>query len=120
VEKKLLMIITHSSDAPERAAAALAVANTAVAEGRDLVIFALNEGALLVKRGFVDTITDQKAFPPIKDLLAGLIEAGQRFYVCSTCAAQFDIETSDLIPETVMAGPPVLLALTDEREVMNF
>ena len=51
MEKKFLIVATHSFDAPERAGAALAIANTAVANDMDVVIFTLNEGALLVKRG---------------------------------------------------------------------
>jgi len=118
--KKLLFIITHSSDHPERSAAALAVANTAVASERDVVIFALNEGALLVKQGFAETIENQKAFPPIRDLLQSLVDAGQRFYVCSTCAKQFDIGEDELLPNTRMAGPPTILELSEDREVINF
>lgn len=118
--KKLLFIITHSSDHPERSAAALSIANTAVASERDVAIFALNEGALLVKQGFAETIKEQKAFPPIKDLLQNLVDAGQSFFVCSTCAKQFDIGEDELLPNTQMAGPPTLLELSEEREVMAF
>ena len=120
MEKKLLFVITHSSDAPERAGAALAIAGAALAEGRDVALFLLNEGALLAKKGFAETITGQKAFPPIRELLAGLVEAGQEFHVCSTCAAQFEIGEEDLIPGAALGGAPILLRLTAEREVLNF
>jgi predicted peroxiredoxin len=120
MEKKLLMLITHSSDAPERAGAALAIANTAVANDMDVVVFALNEGALLVKSGFAETVTDQKAFPPLKVLLDTLVEAGQKFYVCTACANQFGIKEEELLPNTEMAGPQTILELALEREVMNF
>lgn len=120
MQKKILMIITHSSDAPERAAAALSIANAAVAGNRDLVVFALNEGALLVKQGFAETITNQKAFPPIRDLLQSLVTAGQKFYVCSTCAKQFGVAENELLANTNMAGPPTLLELMNEREVLTF
>lgn len=119
MHKKLLIVITHSSDAPERAAAALAIANAAVSNNRDVVIFALNEGALLVKGGFAETITDQKAFPPIKDLLQSLVEAGQQFLVCSTCAKQFGLAEQDLLPNTQMSGAAVLLDHMDSRETIT-
>jgi predicted peroxiredoxin len=118
--KKLLFVITHSFDAPERAGAALSIANAAVADGMDVAIFALNEGALLVKKGFAQTVTDQKAFPPLKTLLDALVEAGQKFYVCSACAKQFDVKPEELLPNTGIAGPQTLLDLAMEREVMTF
>ena len=120
MEKKFLIMVTHSFDAPERAGAALAIANTAVASDMDVVVFAINEGALLVKKGFAETITDQKAFPAIKTLLDTLVEAGQKFYVCTACANQFGIAKEDLLPNTEMAGPQTILDLAMEREVMSF
>ncbi|MBI5189980.1 MAG: DsrE family protein [Nitrospirae bacterium] len=120
MEKKFLIVITHSSDAPERAGAALSIANTAVASGMDVVIFALNEGALLVKKGFAETVTDQKAFPPLKTLLDTLVEAGQKFFVCTACANQFGVGKDELLPNTEMAGPQTLLEYALEREVMTF
>ncbi|MHB8174527.1 MAG: DsrE family protein [Nitrospirota bacterium] len=120
MEKKLLLVATHSFDAPERAGAALAIANTAVANGIDVVVFAINEGALLVKKGFAETIKDQKAFPPIKDLLATLVEMEQKFYVCTPCAIQFDVKPEDLLPNTEIAGAQILVELAMDREVLTF
>ena len=120
MHKKLLIVITHSSDAPERAAAALSIASAAVSSNRDVMIFALNEGALLVKKGFAETITDQKAFPPIKDILQSLVEAGQPFLVCSTCAKQFGITEHELLPNTQMSGAATLLDHMDSRETITF
>ena len=120
MEKKFLIIATHSSDAPERAGAALAIANTAVANEMDVVVFTINEGVLLVKQGFAETVTEQKAFPPIKDLIASLVEQGQKFYACTPCANQFGIKPEDLLPNTELAGAQTLLDLAMEREVMSF
>jgi len=120
MDKKFLIIATHSSDAPERAGAALAIANTAVANGLDVVVFTINEGVQLVKKGFAETITDQKAFPPIKDLIASLVENDVKFYACTPCAAQFGVQPADLIPNTQLAGAQIVLDLALEREVMTF
>lgn len=120
MEKKFLIIATHSFDEPERAGAALAIANTAVANNMDVVIFTMNEGVLLVKKGFAETIKDQKAFPPIKDLLATLVENGQKFYACPPCAKQFDVKAEDLLPGAELAGTQTLLELAMDREVMTF
>jgi len=120
MEKKFLIVATHSFDAPERAGAALSIANTAVANGMDVAIFTINEGVLLVKEGFAETIKDQKAFPPIKDLLAMLIENGQKFYACTPCVKQFGIKDDEFIPNSEQAGAQTLLELAMEREVMTF
>lgn len=118
--KKFLIVLTHSIDAPERAGAGLAIANTALASGIDVAVFTINEGVLLMKQGFAGTITDQKAFPPIKDLLASLVESGQRFYACSTCANQFGVSAGELLPGAELSGVQTLLELASEREVMTF
>lgn len=120
MDKKLLIVATHSFDEPERAGAALAIANTAVANGMDIVIFTINEGVLLAKKGFPETIKEQKAFPPVKDLVASLVENEQKFYVCTPCAQQFDVKPEDMIPNAEQAGAQTLLELAMEREVMTF
>ena len=120
MEKKLLIVATHSFDAPERAGAALAIANTAVANGMDVVIFTINEGVLLTKKGFPETVKEQKAFPPIKDLVASLVENEQKFYACTPCAQQFDVKPEEMVPNCQLAGAQVLLELAMEREVMTF
>lgn len=120
MEKKFLIVATHSFDAPERAGAALAIASTAVASGMDVIIFTVNEGVLLVKKGFAETVKDQKAFPPLKELLDTLVENGQKFYACPPCAIQFDVKPEDLLPGAELAGTQKLLELALEREVMTF
>ena len=120
MEKKFLIVATHSFDAPERAGAALAIANTAVANGMDVVVFAINEGVLLLKKGFPETITDQKAFPPAKDLVKSLVENETKMYVCAPCALQFSVAPEDLQPNTEIAGAQVLLDLAMDREVITF
>jgi len=120
MDKKFLILATHSFDAPERAGAALAIANTAVASGIDVVIFTINEGVLLTKKGFPETITDQKAFPPVKDLMASLIENEVKFYACTPCANQFGVKVEEMIPNCELAGASTVLELAMEREVMTF
>jgi len=120
MEKKFVIVATHSFDAPERAGAALAIASTAVASGMDVVIFTINEGVLLTKKGFPETITEQKAFPPVKDLVASLVENEVKFYACTPCAKQFGVEPGEFIPNCELAGAQTLLELAMEREVMTF
>jgi len=119
-EKKLLIMLTHSSDAPERACAALSVAGTALANGIDLAIFGVNDGALLMKKGYVETVKNHKAFPPLAKLLNTLIEAEQKFYVCAACAKQYGFRDTDLIPNAELAGAQTVIELAMEREVMTF
>ncbi len=120
MEKKFLIVATHSGDAPERAGAALTIATTAVASDIDVVIFTINEGVLLAKKGFAETVKEQKAFPPLKELIATLVENDTRFYVCTPCANQFGVKPDELIPGAELAGAQLLLELAMEREVMTF
>jgi len=119
-EKKLLIIVSHAADAPERACAALSIAVTALANGLDLAIFFVNDGALLLKKGYAETVTNHKAFPTLAKLLGNLMDMEQKFHLCSACAKQYGIGEADFLPNTELAGAQAVIELAMEREVMTF
>jgi len=50
--KSYLLIITHSTDDPDRANSAIALAVSLLSEGAEVTIFFTFHGALLAKRGW--------------------------------------------------------------------
>lgn len=80
MEKKFLLVITHSTDDVVRASSALTLANTLVAQGSDLLIFLLNEGVLLGKKGVAETL-HTPPFSAVKGLLQTLKEARVPIYL---------------------------------------
>jgi len=119
-EKKLLIIVTHSADAPERACAALSIAGTALANGIDIALFFVNDGALLLKKGYAETVKNHKAFPTLPKLLGTLVDMEQKFHLCSACAKQYGMTEADFLPGTELAGAQAVIELAMEREVMTF
>lgn len=59
-EKKFVFILNHSFDQPDRAAAALQLAANMKAFDVNLDFFLLNEGVMLAKKGFAETIQDRR------------------------------------------------------------
>jgi predicted peroxiredoxin len=80
MDKKFLLMVTHSTDDVIRASSSLTLANVLVAQGSDLLIFLLNEGVLLGKKGVAETL-HSSPFSPVKDLLRNLKEAKVPIYL---------------------------------------
>lgn len=119
MEKKFVLVITYSTDGPLRAISALTVANALLAQGSDLVVFLLNQGVLLGKRGAVDFL-EAPPFPPARELLACLIKEGVKFYLCGNCTQIFKVRPEELIEGAEIAGAATLASLMAERETVTF
>jgi predicted peroxiredoxin len=118
MEKKFVMIITHATDNSLRASSALTVANAIKTLDSDLVVFLMNEGVLLAKKGVAEKINHPN-FSPAKELLTKLQEEGVNFYLCGNCARAFQVEEKDLIEGAQIAGAVTLAGFMTEREVIS-
>jgi predicted peroxiredoxin len=80
--KEFVFVITHSYDAIERAAAALQLATNMMAFDAKIDFFLMNEGVHLARKGFVESVTWQKGFSPVADLMKSLVEDFDcKFYI---------------------------------------
>jgi predicted peroxiredoxin len=112
--KDFEFIVSHSFDAPERAAAALQLAS-------NMVAFLMNEGVMLAKKGFAETITWQHGFSPIRDLLKTLTEDfDSKFYVCASCVEPFGLKDAELIDNSEIKPGSYLGELLMERQNVSF
>ncbi|MGE5892938.1 MAG: DsrE family protein [bacterium] len=119
--KAFVFVITHSYDAPERAAAALQLATNMAAFDARVDFFLLNEGVHLARKGFAESITWQKAFSPIKDVMKSLSEDfGAKFYVCASCVEPYGLKGLPLIDNAEVKPGSYLGELLMERQNVTF
>ncbi len=122
-DKKFIFILNHSFDKPDTAAGALQLAANMKAFDTELDFFLINEGVMLAKKGFAESITWQKkdGFSPIHTLLKTLIEDfGVRFYICASCIKPYGLEGAELIPNAEIKPGSFLGELLMERQNVNF
>jgi predicted peroxiredoxin len=118
MQKKFVLIVTHSSDDQDRANGAIAFAASLVSEGADLVIFYIFEGAMLAKKGVAETIKGRN-FAPMADLFPMLLEEKVPMYLCGACAKTYGIGEDDLVDGVKIIHIPTIAAEMMERETIT-
>ena len=99
-KKKFVFIITHSHDRPDLVAGALQLATNMKAFEAELDFFLMDQGVLLAKKGFAETLLWQKKdeFSPVGELMKTLIEDfGVKFYICASCVKHYELDKSELV-----------------------
>jgi predicted peroxiredoxin len=122
-DKKFVFIITHSFDRPDLAAGAFQLA--ANMRAFDIVVdfFLMDNGALLAKKGYAETMTWQRTdqFAPVHELMATLIEDfGCRFFICASCVKHFQLDQVEVIPNAEVKPGSFLAEMLLERQALTF
>lgn len=121
--KKFVFIITHSHDRVDAVAGALQLATNMKALDIDVVFFLMEQGALLAKKGFAETLIWQKKdeFSPIPDLLRTLVEDFEvKFYICASCVKHYGLDPSVLIRNAEAKPGAFLAEMLLERQGLTF
>lgn len=119
MQKKFMLIVTHSTDDLERANAAIALALSLLSEDADLAMFFIFQGALMAKKGVAETIHGQN-LTPVKDLWPELLGANIPMYLCGACAKTYQITAELMVPGIKVVQIPTLTAEMMERETITF
>lgn len=119
MNKKFILIITHSTADQDRATAAIALAVSLLSEGADLVIFFIFEGAHLAKKGVAETI-EGRNFTPVRDMFPTLLEEKIPMYLCGACAKTYNISEDDLVSGVKTVHIPTIAAKMADRETITF
>lgn len=119
MNKKFILIITHSVDDPDRANAAIALAVSLLSEDADLVIFFIFKGAYLAKKGVAETI-EGRNFAPVRDLFPTLLEEKVSMYLCGACAKTYSITEADLVEGVRIVHIPTIAAEMADRETITW
>jgi predicted peroxiredoxin len=116
--KSYLLLITHSTDDPDRSNSAIALAVSLINEGADVALFFTFHGALLAKRGVAETV-EGKNFTPVRELLPMILKAKTPLYLCSACAKTYGVAEADLVPGVKIITLPTLAMEMPSRETVT-
>lgn len=122
--KKFVFIITHSYDRPDIVAGALQLASNMKAFDIDLVFFLMDNGALLAKKGFAETLSGiqkKDEFSPAHELLNTLIEDfGVKMYICASCVKHYGLDKAELVKDAEIKPGSFLGEMLLERQSVTF
>jgi len=120
-EEKILYTGSCAGEDPEKASMPFVMANAALAMDVKATVVLMGHAVYLAQKGYVDTVLPGGGFPPLKELVANLLELGGQLKVCIPCIRGRDISESDLVEgaETVMAAAVTVEALEADA-VMTF
>ena len=122
-KKKFVFIITHSHDRPDLVAGALQLATNMKAFEAELDFFLMDQGVLLAKKGFAETLLWQKKdeFSPVGELMKTLIEDfGVKFYICASCVKHYELDKSELVGNAEIKPGSFLGEMLMQREGLTF
>jgi predicted peroxiredoxin len=109
-KEKIVYIVTHAGEDPERATLPFMLATAAQAMDVEAVVALQGSGVFLAKKGYVDHVRGA-GLPPLKDLVKTFLSENGKLMVCVPCIRERKIEESDLIEG---AAPGAAAALTQE------
>ena len=119
--KEFVFILTTSYNAIEKAAGALQLAVNMAAFDVKIDFFLMNEGAFLAKKGFAESVTFQKAFSPVAELIGSLTEEFNcKFYICASCVKPYGLEGAEFIKNAEIKPGSYLGELLMKRQGLTF
>jgi predicted peroxiredoxin len=112
--------LTRSTDDPDRATVAMVVANTAVASGKETMVFLSSEGVRLATKGVAETINEE-GFQPMATLVSNFFAAGGILWVCSPCFKKRGFTEGDLIKgATIVGGAKLVEFLSNDGASVSY
>jgi uncharacterized protein involved in oxidation of intracellular sulfur len=106
-EEKIVYIVTHAGEDPERATLPFVLANAAQTMDVEAVIVLQGTGVYLAKKGYADHVF-AAGVPPLKQLMESFFEQGGKILVCTPCIKERKIDESDIIKGAVPTAAAVL------------
>jgi predicted peroxiredoxin len=100
--------ITSAKDNCDKATIGFAMADAAVAAGKDTMVFLSSEGVRLSQKGYADSI-NEKGFPPLRELMDNFAKAGGKIYVCTVCFKNRDLAENNLVAGAKIMGGDKLI-----------
>lgn len=109
-QEKIIYILTHAGEDPERASLPFVLASAAQVMEVDAVIALQGTAVYLAKKGYLEHVF-AAGLPSLKDLVENFLDQGGKLLVCVPCIRERKIDESDLIEGAV---PTAAAALTQE------
>jgi predicted peroxiredoxin len=111
--EKVVYIVTHAAEDPERATFPFMLATAAQAMEVEVVVALQGVSVFLAKKGFLEHVM-AAGLPALKDLVNTYLESGGTLLVCTPCVRDRNIEESDLIE-----GAELIAAARLNQEILS-
>ena len=106
--KRLVVLVTHGGEDPERATLPYVLANTALSSGVDVVVCVEATGLMTINRGCYEHIF-AGGFPPLKQLVDGYLQDGGKIIACAPCTRARYIDAGELVEGVTITDAPVVV-----------
>ena len=116
---RYLFAITGFDHEPDRTAAPLVIATSALAAGANVLVWVTHEAVQLAKNGAADGI-QPASFPALTELLDKFREAGGRIGVCPPCGKTHGVTDDNIVANAEWMGATAVLDAAQERHVFSF
>lgn len=114
-KEKIVYILTHGPEDPERATLPFVLANAAQAMEVEAVVALQGTSVFLAMKGMLDHVS-AAGLAPLKGLVENFVSQGGKLLVCVPCIRERKIEEADLIEGAVLTAAG---ALTQEILTAN-
>ena len=111
--EKMVYIVTHAGEDPERATFPFMLATAAQAMDVEVVVALQGVSVFLAKKGYLEHVA-AAGLPALKDLVGKYFEAGGKLLICTPCVRERNIEESDLIE-----GAELIAAARLNQEILS-
>jgi predicted peroxiredoxin len=110
---RVIVGCSHGEEDPDRVVVAYLTAGAALDHGKDVVMWLTSDGVRLALAGYVDPIRAAQE-PPVKRVHDQFIDKGGRFYVCSICFKERDLDETDLVQNAELQGATPVMQYAGE------
>jgi len=118
VTDKVLIVLSHGTDNPNRSTRALHLAKVAKENGKDVKVFLLDDGVFIAKKGMADNLRSATG-DIAADLLTYLIDFEVPILACTPCAKARFITDADLIRGARMDTAVSLINMACDHAVIS-
>jgi len=119
-KEKIVYVVTHGADDPERAILPFMHANGALAMEVEAVVVLMGSAVMLARKGFMNHVF-AGGLPPLKKLMEDFLAQGGRLLLCTPCIQFRQIGESELLEQ---AKPIAAAIFTEEvlsaNAVLNY
>jgi predicted peroxiredoxin len=106
--RKLVFMVTHGPEDPERVTVPFATAVAAQAAGIEVVMGFQVEGVFLLKKGVADSVRAD-GFVPLKDLMDIYESNGGKYLACGPCVTSRKMTAADFIEGASIVNAPTFV-----------
>lgn len=116
---RYLFVISGFDAEPDRTAAPLVLANSALSTGGDVLVWLTHDAVNLAIRDGATGVKPE-SFPALGDLLESFREAGGRIGVCPPCGKTHGVTEQNMLSNASWMGAAAMLSEMQGRQTLSF